>query len=434
MCVCVCVCVCVRVRVRACVRAYVCVCVLQFILQYVSPFTNLCRLEGVLALGILALAAKGSCEVLSVLQVAAYGVEKLDKVTSMASLLGEKMHSSRHYGHSWVKTEDAVVKGDVNILGHQMAFKEEDQSSVTASSSYLMDEDEVPPASHSCKNSASAASGSPPRHGDGSEGGRDSRMVSKSASPSGKDNGKGGEACAAKKHVVLGLNEDLMSSIRDMSSTHKLNEYSKSASRSLPSKYTVSSMQSQYAVSEGPLEDGTTFLGSIAPSTVFNRSPSSTPNTLKDMMFDEDSDAQLCHAFFDYPWELAVAFCCNCTSLVTHGRLSKVQEQALQGCPLPVFGGQDKQSRPVLPRRSRRVFGLSQLTHYQGMRSVDGGTYVCTYLRMYAHVCTCMWQTPVCMCLFVCLFYMHCLCMCCIVAYTVQSGPMVVLLYCMCVL
>ena len=337
---------------------------------------NLCRVESVMALGILAVAAEGSCEVLSVLQVTAHGVDKLNRMPSMSSILGSKMHMSHECGTSpWVKTEEAVVEGDVNILGHQMAFKE-DRSSVMASSSYLTDEDE---GSHSSKSPVSAPSGSPLRHGGSSEGGRDvagsdCKTDAMSVSLTGKGT-RNREGSVPKKHVALGLDGDLMSSIRDMSSAHNLDGHSKSASRSLPSKYTVSSMMSQYAVSEGPLEDGATFLGSVAPSTVFHRSPSSTPNTLKDTVFDEESDAHLCHTFSNYPWELAVAFCCHCASIVTHGRLSKVQEQALQGCPLPVFSGQDQKSRPVLPRGSRRVFGLSQLAIYQGMSSVDGGVW-----------------------------------------------------------
>ena len=412
-----------------------------------------------MALGVLAVAAEGSCEVLSVLQVAAHGVGKLNRMPSMSSLLGSKWHMSHQCGSALIKREEAVVKGDVNILGHQMAFKE-DESSVMASSSYLTEADDE--RSHSSKSPVSAApSGSPLRHVGSSEGcrgvagsseggrgvvcsseggrgvvcsseggrgvagsseggrgvagsseggrgmagsseggrgvagsseggrgvagsseggrgvaGSGCKTESVSISPTGKRAGKGGGG-VARKHVVLGLEYgDLMSSIRDMSSAHNLDGNSKSVSRSLPSKYTASSMMSQYAVSEAPLEDGVTFLGSVAPSTIFRGSPSSTPNTLKDTMFDEENDAHLCHTFSDYPWELAVAFCFHCASIVTHGRLSKVQEQALQGCPLPAFPGQDQHKNgPVLLGGSRRVFGLSQLANYQGMSSLEEGVW-----------------------------------------------------------
>ena len=349
----------------------------NYIFMYISVFCiNLHRVEGIMALGILAVAAEGSCEVLSVLQVAAHGVGKLNRMPSMSSLLGSKWHVSHQCGSPLLKSEEAVVKGDVNILGHQMAFKE-DESFVMASSSYLTEVDDE--RSHSSKSPVSAPpSGSPLRHVGSSEGGRGvagsgCKTESVSISPTGKGAGKGGGG-VARKHVVLGLEYgDLMSSIRDMSSAHNIDGNSKSVSRSLPSKYTASSMMSQYGVSEAPLEDGVTFLGSIAPSTEFRGSPSSTPNTLKDTMFDEENDAHLCHTFSDYPWELAVAFCSHCASIVTHGRLSKVQEQALQGCPLPAFPGQDQhKSRAMLLGGSRRVFGLSQLANYQGMSSVEG--------------------------------------------------------------
>lgn len=330
-----------------------------------------------MSLGILAVAAEGSSEVLSVLQVTAHGVDRLHRMPSMASLLGSKMHMPHQCSPSWAKREDAVVKGDVNILGHQMAFKE-DMSFVMASSSYLTDRDDE--GSHSSKSPVPAPSGSPQQCGGSSEGGREVpgsefKTDATSASPTVTSTRKGEEGLA-KKNVVLGLQlgGDLMSSIRDMSSAHnQLDGYSKSVSKSLPSKYTVSSMMSQYAVSEAPLEDGATFLGSVAPSTVFRRSPSSTPNTLRDTVFDEESDTHLCHTFSEYPWELAVAFCSNCASIVTHGRLSKVQEQALQGCPLPVLSGQDQRNRPAPSRGSRRVFGLSQLANYQDKTPADGG-------------------------------------------------------------
>jgi hypothetical protein len=324
--------------------------------------------EGVLALGVMFSVAKGSSDVLSVLQVVAQGVNDVIQgrfpFKHSMNDSSDVINIDRPPGEGSRSEEGSIFnRGHVNILGQQVDFKTSGSFTVSSSSYTEEKPDNRFP---SPSETLSGVGKSPTLSADGVDitlnvSDTSSHSADRSEQPRiGK--GKTVESsmkCRKSSHLSA-QHEDFMSSIRDLTSVRHMG-HRKSVSISLPEHYT--DITSQYAVSEAPLEDGAVFLGSIAPSTLFHRSLLSTPNTFQDAVFDDEDGTNTCGNFREFPWEMTVAYCTHMTSVIISGLSSKIQLQALEGYRIPVVIS-ELEEKATLHMDSKKVYGLMQLARF----------------------------------------------------------------------
>ena len=331
--------------------------------------------------------AQASADVLSLLQVIARGIDDVSQIRSRQKQSVNDIPDGINFDH-FPGEDDAIFhRGHVNILGQQTDFKEDSHYTVSSSDcSYKK-------SNHQFSSQTDTSSGDSKKSPsvdvvgitlNASDTSSQSTNRSESKEPA---NEKFSVKLIQKGTHLSAQQEDLMSSIRDLTSSHNMG-HRKSVSISLPEQYTDTA--SQYAVSEAPLEDGTAFLGSVAPSTLFPHSLLSTPNTLQDTVFDDEDAANMCGRFREFPWELCVAYCGNVTSVILNGVSSKIQVQALEGYAAPGPGPDPCQrfskKAPLTPD-GRKVFGLTQLAQFsEKLTSEQCELCVFQYIPKYVHM------------------------------------------------
>ena len=370
------------------------------------PYTiTIYRVEGVLALGVMFSVAQASTDVLSLLQVIARGIDDASQIRSLPKQSVNDISDGMNFDHlpgEGRESEDDTIfhRGHVNILGQQTDFKEDSYYTVSSSDcSYKKSNHRY----SSQTDTSSGDSKSPTVDVVGitlNASDTSSQLANRSESKE-PANEKSSAKIIQKCTRLSIQHEDLMSSIRDLTSSHNMG-HRKSVSISLPEQYTDTA--SQYAVSEAPLEDGTAFLGSVAPSTLFPHSLLSTPYTLQDTVFDDEDAANMCARFREFPWELCVAYCGNVTSVVLNGVSSKIQVQALEGyaaprprpAPCQRFG---KKAPSTLD--GKKVFGLTQLAQFSEKLTLEQCElcvfqYIRTYVQIVHMHITHLYQSTVC--------------------------------------
>ena len=296
----------------------------------------LCSLESILAMGILFSVGRTKIDALTLLQLMASGFsfelpqDRERSITGKASFVEPPCVCRVSNG--------PVPHKAINLLGQQVAFKESSHSSSHNCNSLANKLDET--TLHSSVITTTGFTSS-----------------SKLPSSSSFTNGKNIKRSFVKSPHLQDVNQTEV--ITALQKSPKLTGRLKP--RLLSSTSVTSALQFAYVESEAPLDDGTVFLGSIAPSTVLCHSPTSSPSSLRSDELSKGPSSS-CERFEDYPFELAASFCMNMMSVVVHGITSCIQEQALVGYSFieEAVAHLDCSSRNCRDK----LYGLTQLASY----------------------------------------------------------------------